>query len=456
MKQKQKIIGTLVPLSALWSSKQKKIDYGTFESGCYFLNWLQKTGQSAWQLLPLHEPQLEEGSAVKHIPSPYKSYGIGLSPDYLPSSFKEILPAAKEYEKFTALHTDWIYDYALFCSLRDHFGTDDWKLWDEDIRSRKKKAILLWQKKYADKIKSYIIKQWQLHKAYSEMRGKAKKMGIYLMGDIPFYISCNSPLVWAHQKVFLLTNFEKLRFVSGIPNSYFGRQVWGHPLFNWRSKTKVFNFWKMRVNYVAQLFDMVRIDHAKAFFWYGVIDLENASNDRFRKGPGEDFFKALYDYSNDLNLQIYAEDTGDKIRSLRKNLSKLKIPGIKLFRFALDEKKNKLIKQYIHISDYPKNTVVYASTHDTDTLLGYLQILTPEQKITLARVTQVPYSEDVFIFARRLRQALIDSPAKYVIVQMQDWLLTTDRINIPGTEKAINDSNWRYQINKPIEEFNII
>jgi 4-alpha-glucanotransferase len=46
---------------------------------------------------------------------------------------------------------------------------------------------------------------------------------------------------------------------------------------------------------------------------------------------------------------------------------------------------------------------------------------------------------------------LIHSPAQTVIIPIQDWLITTDRINIPGTEKMVGDTNWQYRVSVSIE-----
>ena len=99
----QKTIGTLVPISALFISKLSQNDRGTFAIGPLFLDWLKKTEQSAWQLLPLYQTQLEAGSTTKHVPSPYKSYGIGLDPKYLPESSMGIYPSRSEKKAFLSL-----------------------------------------------------------------------------------------------------------------------------------------------------------------------------------------------------------------------------------------------------------------------------------------------------------------------------------------------------------------
>lgn len=458
MQNNQKIIGTLVPLTALFSTTQERHDYGTFATGVIFLDWIKKTQQSAWQLLPLHETQLEFGSTSKHVPSPYKSYGIGLAPHYLSHQFKQLHATEEEKKDFIEQNKEWLPDYALFCALRDRFGTDDWRTWEQKIRNRDEEAIASWTKQLRKEIAACIELQWQLAQSYDELRKKAKKLHISLIGDLPFYLSIQSPLVWANQDIFEISSDGKMRFVSGIPDTplaHFGRQVWGHPLYKWgntEQQKKVVKFWKMRLRYVARLFDVIRFDHAKAFFEYGVIDSEQKESDVYKKGPGAEVFEELVFFSHKNGLLLFAEDAGEKLHDLRLSLKKIKIPGIKVFRFSLEEKKGKINKEYVELANYPENTVAYTTTHDTETLSAYLENLTPEQKQKLAIISQVPYEGEDLEFVKKLRQAILSSPARTVIVPIQDWLLSTDRINIPGTELPVNDPNWQFRLKAPIEE----
>ncbi len=444
----QKTIGTLVPMSAL----------GTFASGLVFLDWLHKTHQSAWQLLPLYQTQLEPGSATKHIPSPYKGYGIGLDPKYLPSLFANLNPTSLEKNDFIINNHEWIHDYALFCALRDHFKTDDWRDWDKDIRNREAKAIASWSNKLHTEIDNHIVIQWQLHTAYSQLRQKAKKLGITLIGDLSFYVALQSPLVWAYQDVFQIEKDGSMRYISGTlggRSALFGRQVWGHPLYNWEEKnrhTDIASFWKIRLWYMAKLFDSIRFDYAKGFFRYGVIDAANKNNDTYKKGPGAKLLKELVEYNHQNNVTSFAEDCGRNLYNLRALLKKLHIPGVKIFRFALDIKKETVDAEYANIQNYPTNTVAYTTMHDTETLLGYLHILTPKQKHLLVDASRIHYeNNNDTVLAKKLRDAVLHSPANTVIIPIQDWLLTTDRINVPGTELPIKDPNWQFKLKIPIE-----
>lgn len=449
------MLGTLAPIFSLTTTQLSSDDQGTFEAGMYFLDWLKKTNQTAWQILPVNETQLQNGSAEIHVPSPYKGYGIGLAPKYLSAKYAKMRPSLQQKNLFIVEQKAWLEDYALFCSLRDIYGTDNWTVWDSAFRNRQKGALTEWAKKHKKEIDYYIVQQWQLHQAYADLHAKAQDLGISLIGDFPYYLSMHSPLVWAHQDAFQINKDGSLPYVSGIPNTpttHFGRQVWGHPLYDWDHKETVMHLWKLRLSYQSMLFEHVRFDHAKAFFAYGVMEPENEAKDRYEDGPGGDIFKDVLEFGHKEGLTIFAEDSGDKTGDLRDCLQKLKIPGIKIYRFAMKQSDGFLITKYAEVQNYPKNCVAYTTTHDTSTLMGYLTTISPEQKKVLAQSAGIAYHSDHAVLAKNIRDAIIHSPAGTVIIPIQDWLLTKDRINTPGTEKEISDPNWRFKIDRPIEE----
>ncbi len=177
--------------------------------------------------------------------------------------------------------------------------------------------------------------------------------------------------------------------------------------------------------------------------------------DFYQLGPGSKILEKILLFAETKNLKIYAEDTGDKLIELRKCLHVHHVPGVKIFRFAYNEKRKVFVNEYLRTSKYPKNTVAYTTTHDTESLLGYLEKL---------NVNELDMLKIEFGFERVLtntslavaiRNKVIYSPAKIVLIPMQDWLLTTDRINTPGTEKDKDDPNWRYVMSMPIEDLPI-
>jgi 4-alpha-glucanotransferase len=85
-------------------------------------------------------------------------------------------------------------------------------------------------------------------------------------------------------------------------------------------------------------------------------------------------------------------------------------------------------------------------------LMGYLQLLSSYEIKVLATRLDLQPTTDLSSLAESIRDKIIDSPSIMTLIPLQDWLLTTDRINIPGTEKSINDTNWQYQMSVAIED----
>jgi len=457
--EEMKTIGTAAPISALRSGidGSDRLASGTFETGRLFLAWLAETGQGAWQFLPLSETHLEPGSRRTRVASPYKGYGVGLDPRYLSAKDAGATPSRAALAAFRKEHAAWLPTYALFCALRDRFGTDDWTTWEKGIRFRKPEALRRWRRELAEQVVAHETLQWRLHASYGALRADAKRKDIRILGDLPFYLPLRSPLVWANRACFDLGADGRPRRVSGVPDgpqAHFGRQVWGHPLYRWNAKgawNAIARLWRQRIRYHAGLYDMMRLDHAKGLFSYGAMDMRTPPRDMVLKGPGAALLRGLIRFARTSGLTIFAEDAGDRLEGLRATLLKLGVPGIRILRFAYNEKRKTIEHDYADPANYREDAVAYTSTHDTETLMGYLRLLSTEEKRHLCAHVRVEYSDDGELLAARLRGAVLASSARFAIIPIQDWLLTRDRINVPGTERATGDRNWRYRVSVPIE-----
>jgi 4-alpha-glucanotransferase len=457
-----KTIGTFAPLSSLYTKSTQAAACGTIADGIAFLDWLEKNHQHAWQLLPLHQTHRKSGSTTVHVASPYKGYGIGIDPKYK----SEYLPAGRQgrHTKSENFH-DWLPDYALFCALRDHFGTDNWTVWDKDIRTRQQDAINVWRKKLEAKIDTYVDEQHALHKEYNELRKAAAQKKIALVGDLPFYLPLQSPLVWKYQHIFRISDDGYMPRVTGVanePKATYGRQVWGHPLYRWdipMFHRDIIELFKLRLSYLSELFDIVRIDHANGFFLYGSIDPLNEENDKIVQGPGFPVFKQIIHHCHEIALQVFAEDAAVELSKLRNAMEVLDVPGTRILRYAYNEKNDLFENDYSTIAAYPTSTYAYTTTHDTETLMGWAHQLTDIQRMQLLRKLAIKTPNDTVDpqqWALSVREALINSPSQTVIIPIQDWLLDTERINTPGTESEHNDQNWKYRVPAALEELHIM
>lgn len=444
-----KRIGTLASLTSLYSVTDVPQNRGTFSSGHVFLRWLATTNQHIWQMLPLHPTQWEADSSTP-VPSPYKGYGVGIDPKYLSEVDRSTMPSPSQKVNFCRDNREWLEDFALFCALRDYFHTDDWREWDKSLQDRDPESLERWSRALEKEIDEHVVMQWRAHSAYLRLKTAANDEDILMSGDLPFYLSLNSPLVWAHQDAFEIESDGSVRFVSGVtefPPSFFGRQVWGHPLYNWEDKERwdaIIEVWKIRLRAATPLYDSLRFDYAEAFYHYGAMNSHAAHQDHNRIGPGAVVFEELVRYGREIGLSVFVEDGGTQTVEMEESLLAVHCPGIRIFVFRPE------------ISHYPAISVAFTSTHDTETLLSYVARQSDEDKRLLAETAACDYDDDDRVFATHLRTSVIKSHAETVIVPIQDWLLTTDRINIPGSETEVSDPNWRYVVGVPIEEFPLV
>lgn len=366
---------------------------------------------------------------------------------YLKKAYKTFLKMYDEFEQEYQLFTstaDWLYPFAVFITLKKHNDMAPWTEWPEDektwIHNRK-----LSLKKFEDEIRYEQFIQFIFYKQWKDIKDYANAHGIQIMGDIPFYVGLDSADVWQNQEDFLLDEKGNPTSVAGVPPDYFSAdgQRWGNPLYNWKQmKKEHYDFWMRRLAWNDQYFDIIRLDHFRAFDTYWKIPAEcpTAVDGEWMIGPAYDFFDELYHRMPD--IQIVAEDLGD----LRKQVGKLRdhyhLLGMNVVQFELVPKLLKR-KRRDHV-------ILYTGTHDNDTLEGYYQELTQNRRIALRRYFH-NCGYDNRTFHELVIRYCLDSNACTVILQAQDilGLKSEGRINTPST---IGSPNWEWKV-KNLKEF---
>ena len=68
-----------------------------------------------------------------------------------------------------------------------------------------------------------------LFRQAERLKEHAHARGLRLIGDLPFFMSPNSSVVWANPELFLLDEQHRPRFVAEVPPDYFSAngQLWG-------------------------------------------------------------------------------------------------------------------------------------------------------------------------------------------------------------------------------------
>jgi 4-alpha-glucanotransferase len=185
---------------------------------------------------------------------------------------RQILPAQKratfrsrDYRKFFADNCHWLEPYAVFCHLRDKFGTSDFNQWPAHRRYQPKEAARLAAESSPehDDIAFHYFIQYHLHRQLQAAAEYAHDRGVILKGDIAIGVYRHSVDVWCEPEL-----FHPDTQAGAPPDAFAARgQNWGFPTYNWpRMKQDGFAWWKRRFAQMSCYFDAFRIDHVLGFF----------------------------------------------------------------------------------------------------------------------------------------------------------------------------------------------
>ncbi len=354
----------------------------------------------------------------------------------------------KDFDKFCGNNAVWLYDYCLFISIRTYLGTKDWSHWPIKIARRNVEELDHWRSKLSKEIEYQVFLQYCFYSQWRRLREYARSQGIELIGDLPIYVSYDSADVWSNPHLFDLAP-ETLSpvHVAGVPPDYFSEtgQRWGNPPYQWTAQDGkptrgIFEWWVLRLRFLLEKLDIVRVDHFRGFeaYWEIPAEEETAVKGRWAKGPGIALFEFL-EKSLNSNLPIIAEDLGvitPDVEMLRDNLG---LPGMKVLQFAFDSGPG---NQYLPFNYTTPDCVVYTGTHDNDTTRGwFLNSLSKEVRTTVINYLQCNDKEDEISW-QMIRYAL-SSTARLAITPMQDVLALPGscRMNTPG----LAEGNWTWR-----------
>ena len=190
------------------------------------------------------------------------------------SILKEKVFAELGYQTFYNCNKHWLVPYAIFCYLRDTYGTSQYDKWPvgktfQEIDIEKVTAI---NSGYYDDIAIHYFIQYQLHTQLKEATDYTHSKHIVLKGDIPIGIYRYGVDAWQNPDLYFLNE------QAGAPPDDFAvkGQNWGFPTYNWaRMKEDGFAWWKQRFEQMAHYFDAFRIDHILGFFRIWSIPLHS-------------------------------------------------------------------------------------------------------------------------------------------------------------------------------------
>lgn len=453
--------GILLSVSSL-PSRHGIGDFG--EASFKFIDWLKEQGYKCWQTLPInplgpgYSPYMSTSSnalefryisldlltkkgLLPKVPSFQEDsnkvdfYSIGeYKKEWLYKAYKKFMKKHPEtLHKFKTLNK-WVNSYATFEVFKWMNDNKQWNEWDIEyldyFKYHKNPPRHL-----KDQIDFVIFLQYVALKQWKRILRYAKKQGIKIICDMPFYVGFDGVECWLNRDQFSIGSDNKLFEVGGVGPDAFSDvgQLWGTPIYNFeKMKEDNYSLLINRVGYLANLCDYLRIDHFRAFDTYYVIPAseETARNGVWKIGPRDDFFNELYKKYPNINL--IAEDLGDLRPEVLELRDQFNLPGMFICEFTIFDLNNESTNKQL----------VYPGTHDNETLYGWYLNLNDDQKRFIANRLHVEYNDELF---DKIVDYIYTIPSLMTIFQLQDILKLDNsaRMNWPGT---VGDPNWTWKL----------
>jgi malto-oligosyltrehalose synthase/4-alpha-glucanotransferase len=453
-----------------------------------FADFLQRTHQTYWQLLPLNPVEMSS-----HY-SPYSSFSsmagntLLISPELLvydrllteqdvedhrmpvreQAEFKEasrtkdiLLETAwknfrsgEETELHNAFYTFnkqeiyWLDEFALYVMLKRYHQGEPWYRWEGRYKQRHAQSLQEFTAEHEEEVLRVKWEQFLFYRQWNMLRQYCNDRGIRLFGDLPFYVCHDSVDVWAHPEIFSLNDDNSIRGMAGVPPDFFNAngQLWGMPVFNWQVlKNQGYAWWVQRLRMNQKFFDLIRIDHFRAFgdYWEVPAGSTTAAAGSWHTGPGSDLFNTVREQLGE--LPFVAEDLGEITGAIHALRDELQLPGMKVLQFAFSGQAEESI--YAPHNYTNTNFVVYTGTHDNNTTKGWFRKeLGKDKRKGLARYTGYKVSEDNA--HKVLMRLALGSTSKIAMIPMQDVLGLDEnaRLNMPGS----TGSNWLWRMQKDV------
>ena len=493
--------GVLLPVTSLPS----KYGIGCFSKEAYqFVDFLQKAGQSYWQVLPLGEtsfgdspymsistfagnpllidlePLIEKGwlseeeagredlgdnpdmvdyekqKAVRlrllrtaYRNSPF-SAGTGEGSDAGRGELsdgaqaEETVKDLRQFRLFLDKNREWLEDYALFCAEKESHAGAPYTQWEEKIRLRDGDTIAREKERLAAEMRFREFLQYLFFTQYHRLKEYANSHGIRIIGDLPIYVSGDGADVWSHPDLFQLDGEGRPLKVAGVPPDGFSPdgQLWGNPLYRWeRMRETGYEWWTRRLESAFSMFDIVRIDHFRGFEAYFAVPYGETTA---RNGVWEK--GPGYDFFAAMEKklgrrEVIAENLGFLTPQVQELLDQCGFPGMEVLQFAFDWSKRSIyLPQY-----YIRNCIAYTGTHDNTTLRDWYEKLPPQDREFADRYMGLSDGMDQEQKNWRMIACLLRSVADTVVVPLQDYLCLGGqaRINTPST---VGGGNWCWRM----------
>lgn len=364
--------------------------------------------------------------------------------------------------------------FAIFSALDEHFWKDgfggrSWREWPETYRDPESPTVIAFAQGHRDRIQFYQYLQWeadrQLGAAAAACRVGGMPVGLYR--DLAVGVDPGGADVWADRRFFA----EGIS--TGAPPDSFNLkgQSWGLPPFKpLELRNAAYRPFIAALRANMRHAGALRIDHVMGLmrlFW--VPSSGDATKGCYVRYPLDELIAVTALESQRAQCIVVGEDLGTVPEGLRDHLGSANILSTRLLYFERDGSQFRLAQSY------PRLSQISIRTQDLPTFSGFwrecdialmakLHLMpSPDKETELRRershvrqgILALLHREglygaddiieaDTATLAAALYQFLASSPARVVMVYLEDLLGTDAQTNLPGT---VNEyPNWRHKL----------
>jgi 4-alpha-glucanotransferase len=366
-----------------------------------------------------------------------------------------------DYEDFIKQKTD-LDLYAAFRAVGDRRG-ETWQSWPERLRDGK-----LAPADYDEEDKRYYLwTQWAADQQMRDLAAQARRRGPGLYLDLPLGVHGSAFDVWRHPHL-----FAEGAAAGAPPDSFFTKgQNWGFPpLRPDRQREHGYDHLIACLRHHLEAAGMLRIDHVMQLhrlFW--IPQGMEAKDGVYIRYPADELYAVLTLESHRHQAMIVGENLGTVPPEVYEAMERHDILGMYVVQYELQPGQP--------LREPPAVSAASLNTHDMPTFRAYWEgkdtaVLRElgffddqqaraelerratirraiESELTAAPGRSADATYDAALF--RLLEYLAASPARLVLINLEDLWRELEPQNVPGTHTE--RPNWRRKARLSFEEF---
>jgi len=367
---------------------------------------------------------------------------------FFESEWLQNTPRAGELRAFIERERAWEDDLALYVAIREENEERGWNTWPDGERSHDREALAAKRKQHARRVLEHQYGQWIALGQWRRAREGLSRLGVELMGDLPFIVGHESADVWAHSIQF------RNDVTLGAPPDAFSPegQDWGLPVYDWEVMDDDHLAWIVaRTRHAAKLYDRFRLDHVVGYFRMFVTSRNGKKEPGFfdpedepaQIERGQLLLHTMMDAARPAT--IIAEDLGKIPDFVRESMAEFAIPGYRVIPWERDYVKH----MYRTPDQFPPVSVASWSTHDTAPISSWWRELQPWEQEGLSEVAGIEVTADDDARWIGLMSTLFHARSDLALVLAAEVVGDDIRINTPGT---VGPENWTYRLPMPVED----